>query len=63
MSEGERDLVEPNWTTTPTGSLWPDSVPSLPGVLPSHLGLFRHLKCIVDLDAEIPYGAFELDVP
>lgn len=46
-----------------TGRNWPDSVPSLPGVRTSHLGLFRHLKCIIDLDAEIPHGAFEFGVP
>lgn len=39
-----------------------DSVRSLPGVrCASRVGLSRHLKRIVDLNAEIPYCAFELD--
>ena len=25
-----------------------------------NLGLFGHLECMVNLDAEVPYGAFEL---
>ena len=28
-----------------------------------HLGLFRELKCIVELNAEVPNGALDLGVP
>jgi hypothetical protein len=28
-----------------------------------HLGLLRHLESVVDLDAEVPDGAFQLGMP
>jgi len=41
------------------GGLWPASVRS-PAMLPSDLGLLRHLEGIVDFNAEVAHCTFQL---
>jgi hypothetical protein len=43
-----------------SGRNWPLRVQMPAGWESSNFGLFRHLECVINLDAEVSYGTFQL---